>query len=133
MHGLVSLEKIVPCSASVLIKKVISLFNVVISKAQHYDLTDNLSVSPLPARYLGPVHIRRCPGHTGEQGQSSHCHRVIDPDPHVGCGFGSRRAKMTFKYRKSKEFSCFEVPDVFFLGLKASPVLVRPLWRPWDH
>jgi hypothetical protein len=27
---------------------------------------------------------------------------------------GSRRAKMTHKYRKSKEFSCFEVLDVLF-------------------
>jgi hypothetical protein len=29
---------------------------------------------------------------------------------------------MTYKYRKSKEFSCFEVLDVLFCGLKAPPV-----------
>jgi hypothetical protein len=53
--------------------------------------------------------------------------RVVDPDPHSSAliwvaGSGSRRAKMTLKYRKSKEFSCFEVLDVLFWGLKASPV-----------
>jgi hypothetical protein len=34
----------------------------------------------------------------------------------------SRKAKMTHKNRKSKEISCFEVLDVLFSGLKASPV-----------
>jgi hypothetical protein len=43
-----------------------------------------------------------------------------DPDPHSNCGSGSRRTKMTHK--KSTEFSCFEVLDVLFGGLKASPV-----------
>ncbi len=37
-------------------------------------------------------------------------------------GSGSRRAKMTHKNRKSTEFSCFEVLDVLFGGLKAFPV-----------
>jgi hypothetical protein len=31
-------------------------------------------------------------------------------------------AKMTTNIEKSKEFSCFEVLDVLFWGLKASPV-----------
>jgi hypothetical protein len=44
------------------------------------------------------------------------------PDPHSNCGSGSRRAKMTHKKRKSTEFSCFEVLDVLFWGLKASSV-----------
>ncbi len=39
----------------------------------------------------------------------------------AGSGSGSRRAKMTPKYRKSKDFSCFEMLDVLFWGLKASP------------
>jgi hypothetical protein len=50
-----------------------------------------------------------------------------DPDPHGStliwvAGSGSRRAKMTHKNRKKYEFSCFEVLDVLFWGLKASPV-----------
>ena len=62
-----------------------------------------------------------------------------------GCGSGSawisinltcwiriQGAIMTHKYRKRKEISCFEVLDVLFWGLKASPVAVRPLWRPRD-
>jgi hypothetical protein len=28
---------------------------------------------------------------------------LLDPDPHFECGSGSRRAKMTHKYRKSFE------------------------------
>jgi hypothetical protein len=48
--------------------------------------------------------------------------RVADPDSHSNCGSGSRRAKMTHKNRKSTEFSCFEVLDVLFRGLKASPL-----------
>ncbi len=50
---------------------------------------------------------------------------LLDMDPHFECGSrsGSRRAKMTHKYsKKSKEFSCFEVLDVLFWGLRASPV-----------
>jgi hypothetical protein len=36
---------------------------------------------------------------------------------------GSRGAKMTHKNRKREEkISCFEVMDVLFSGLKASPV-----------
>jgi hypothetical protein len=47
----------------------------------------------------------------------------MDPDSDFECGSGSRRTKMTHKYRrKYKEFLCFEVLDVLFCGLKASPV-----------
>jgi hypothetical protein len=46
----------------------------------------------------------------------------------AGSGSGSRRVKMTHKNRgKSKEFSCFEVLDVLFRGLNASPVAWGPL------
>ncbi len=45
-----------------------------------------------------------------------------DPDPHTNSGSGSRRAKVTPKNRKRTEFLSFEVLDVFFLGLMASPV-----------
>jgi hypothetical protein len=51
--------------------------------------------------------------------------RVVDPDPHRinrVSGSRSRRAKITTKIEKSKEFSCFEELDVLFRGLKASPV-----------
>jgi len=49
---------------------------------------------------------------------------LLDPDPHSNCGSGtgSRRAKKFNKNRKRTEFSCFEVLDVLFSGLKASPV-----------
>jgi hypothetical protein len=33
------------------------------------------------------------------------------------------RAKMTHQSRKNYKISCFEVPDVFFRGLKASSVV----------
>jgi hypothetical protein len=36
------------------------------------------------------------------------------PSRVAGSGSGSRRAKMTYKNRKSKEISCFEVLDVLF-------------------
>ncbi len=36
-----------------------------------------------------------------------------------GSGSGSRRSKIT---KKNKEISCFEVLDILFSGLKASPV-----------
>jgi hypothetical protein len=36
-----------------------------------------------------------------------------DPDPHRECGFGSRRAKMTHKNSKARNFM-FEVLDVLF-------------------
>jgi hypothetical protein len=35
---------------------------------------------------------------------------------------GKKKPKMTHKKEKSKEISCFELLDVLFLGLKASPV-----------
>jgi hypothetical protein len=51
-----------------------------------------------------------------------HSFEFLEPDPdlHLKCGSGSesRRAKMTHKYEKNKEF----MPDVLFWGLKASPV-----------
>jgi hypothetical protein len=47
--------------------------------------------------------------------------RVVDLDPHgsvligvAGSGSGSRRAKMTYRNKKAKEFSCFEVLHVLF-------------------
>jgi hypothetical protein len=47
--------------------------------------------------------------------------RVVDPDPDLHgstlicvAGSGSRRAKMNYKYKKSKKISCFEVLDVLF-------------------
>ncbi len=44
--------------------------------------------------------------------------RSVDPDPYSesgsGSGSGSRRAKMTYKSRKNKEISCFEVLDFLF-------------------
>ncbi len=51
----------------------------------------------------------------------------MDPDSHGSeliwvAGSGSRRAKLTYKYRESKKFSCFEVLDVLFWGLNASSV-----------
>ncbi len=42
-----------------------------------------------------------------------------DPDPHCEYGSGSRRVNMT---HKSEENSSFEVLDVFFWGMKTSPV-----------
>jgi hypothetical protein len=50
--------------------------------------------------------------------------RIYNPGFPQGCGSasGSRRAKITHKNIKSTEFSCFEVLDVLFRGLKASPV-----------
>ncbi len=39
---------------------------------------------------------------------------------------------MTHKNRKSKELACFKVLDVLFRGLKAFPVVGRPLGRPMD-
>jgi hypothetical protein len=50
--------------------------------------------------------------------------RSVDPDPDSESRSGSRRAKMTHKNRK-KLF--FEVPDVLFRGLMASPVT----WTPY--
>jgi hypothetical protein len=44
------------------------------------------------------------------------------------CGSASRRAKMTHKIEKSKEFSCFEMLQVLFSGLKASPVAWIKCW-----
>ncbi len=41
---------------------------------------------------------------------------ISDPDPHSG-----EHRRLT-KIEKSKEISCFEVLDVLFWGLKASPV-----------
>jgi hypothetical protein len=40
----------------------------------------------------------------------------VDPDqlPFRSAGFGSRRAKMTYKNEKSEEISWFEVLDVVF-------------------
>ncbi len=38
------------------------------------------------------------------------------------CRIRIRERKMTHKYRKNKEFSCFEVLNVLFCGLKDSPV-----------
>jgi hypothetical protein len=47
----------------------------------------------------------------------------LDPDCESGSRFGSRRAKRTHKYRKSYLINfIFEMLDVFFCGLKASPV-----------
>jgi hypothetical protein len=43
-----------------------------------------------------------------------HLFEMLDPDPHSICGSGSRRAKMTQIKEKSKEISCFELPDVLF-------------------
>jgi hypothetical protein len=34
------------------------------------------------------------------------------------------------KHKNKKKFFKFNVLDVRFCGLKASPVLGRPLWRP---
>jgi hypothetical protein len=42
----------------------------------------------------------------------------MDTFPDSQFGSGSRRAKMNHKHR---EISCFEVLDVLFSGLKASP------------
>jgi hypothetical protein len=41
--------------------------------------------------------------------------QIADPDPDPG------GQKLPTKIEKSTEFSCFEVLDVLFLGLKASP------------
>jgi hypothetical protein len=41
---------------------------------------------------------------------------LLDPDPDTG------GQKLPPKIEKSKEFSCFEVLDVLFKGLKASSV-----------
>ncbi len=47
----------------------------------------------------------------------------VDPDPYSESGSGSRRAKMIHKHRKKvNKFHFFEVLDVLFWGLKASPV-----------
>ncbi len=53
--------------------------------------------------------------------------RVSDPDPHWFAFIwvawsGSRRTKNDPQIEKSKEISRFEVLDVLFCGLKASPV-----------
>jgi hypothetical protein len=42
----------------------------------------------------------------------------VDPDS----GSGTRREKITYRNKKSKEISCFEALDVIFIGLKASPL-----------
>jgi hypothetical protein len=54
---------------------------------------------------------------------------VVVPDPNgsalILIGWirtGSRRAIITHKNRKSEEISCFELLNVLFRGLKASPV-----------
>ncbi len=46
---------------------------------------------------------------------------MLDPDL-ASHGSAFKKAKMTHKIEKSKEISCFEVLDVLFRGLKASPV-----------
>ncbi len=63
--------------------------------------------------------------------------RVSDLDPHGSALFwgdvsGSRRTKMTHNNRKSTEFSCFEVLDALFWGLKASPVAWASFMEKWQ-
>ncbi len=50
--------------------------------------------------------------------------RNPDPDPESG------GQKWPTKIEKSYEISCFEVLDVLFWGLKASPVAWTSFWRP---
>jgi hypothetical protein len=46
----------------------------------------------------------------------------VDPDSNLKSASGSRKVKMARKKRKNEEISCFDVLDVLFGGLEASPV-----------
>ncbi len=49
----------------------------------------------------------------------------------LSCLIRIQEGKNDYKYRKSKEFSCFEVLDVLLWGLKASPVACASFMEAW--